>query len=120
MPTFRTKTLQEPDDILKKRRATNRTDVAQVQPVYPADFQRTTDDGNSLSPANVLQLQRTVGNRAVEQLLEDRTAGQPAEAGQPSIQRSAEQEEDLMDLLCPGSKIRSAGQGRGEGTGKGR
>jgi hypothetical protein len=29
-------------------------------------------------------------------------------------------EEDLIDELCPGSKIRSAGLGRGEGTGEGK
>jgi hypothetical protein len=122
MPTYRMKTLKEPEDILKKRREANRTDVAQVEPVHPAGFQRTTDDVNSLSPTNVLQLQRTVGNRAVGQLLDARTAEQAAETGQQVIQRSAEQEEeeDLMEALCPGSKIRSGGQGRGEGTGEGK
>jgi len=119
MSTFRMKTPKEPDDIPKKRRAANRPDVAEVQPVYPAGFQRTTEGVNSLSPANVLQLQRTVGNQAVEQLLKDRTPEQAAETGQPSIQRSLEQEEELLGLPCPGSKIRSGGQGRGEGTGEG-
>ena len=120
MPTFRMRSLQEPDDILKKRRATDRTGVTEAQPVYPAGFQRTIDDVSSLSPANVLQLQRSVGNRAVEQLLVDRDPGQAADTGELSIQRSLEQEEEQMELACPGSKINSAGQGRGEGTGEGR
>jgi hypothetical protein len=120
MPTFRMKTLKDPDDVLNKPREANRTDVAQVQPLYPVGFRRTTGDVNALTPTSVLQLQRTVGNRAVEQLLGARTAEQAAETGQQAIQRSTEQEEDLMDLLCPGSKIRSAEQGRGEGTGEGK
>jgi hypothetical protein len=118
--TFRRKSLKEPDDILKKRRDTEIAKKAEVEPVPPAVFQRMTDGAGSLSQADVLQLQRTVGNQAVEQLLKDRTPDQTAEASQQSIQRSAEQEEDLIDELCPGSKIRSAGQGRGEGTGEGR
>ncbi|MBN1135315.1 MAG: hypothetical protein JXM73_01950 [Anaerolineae bacterium] len=118
MPTFQTKTLKEQDDILKKRQEANEPDVAGVQPVSPAAFQHT-GDASSLSPGNVLQLQRTVGNRAVEQLLSARTAEQAAEVDQPSIQRSLEEEEEVTGLPCPGSKIRSEGQGRGEGTGKG-
>lgn len=119
MPTFQTRNLKEQDGILKKQRTANEPDVAEVQPVSPAAFKHT-DDVSSLSPTNVLQLQRTVGNRAVEQLLSARTAGQADEAGQPSIQRSLEQEEELLEPPCPGSKIRSAGQGRGEGTGEGK
>ena len=120
MPTFRMKSLKEPDDILKKRQDAKTTKGAEVEPVYSTSLQRTTDGAGSLSQADVLQLQRTVGNQAVEQILEDRVPGQTAEASQSSIQRSAEQEEDLIDELCPGSKIRSAGQGRGEGTGGGK
>ena len=108
MSTYRQmKIPKEPDDILKKRRTANITPVAAVQSVYPAGFQRTTDNINSLSPANVLQLQRTVGNRAVERLLENRAAKQTAKTGQQSIQRSLEEEDELV---CPGSKIRSGGQ----------
>jgi hypothetical protein len=119
MPTFRTKSLKEPDDILNKRRDAKAIRDAEVEPAYPTALQRITDGAGSMSQADVLQLQRTVGNRAVEQLLKDRVPGQTAEASQSSIQRSAEQEEDLIGELCPGSKIRSAGQGRGEGTGEG-
>jgi len=118
MPTFQTRNLKEQDDILKKQRTANEPNLAEVQPVSPAAFKHT-DNVSSLSPANVLQLQRTVGNRAVEQLLSARTAEQAADINQPPIQRSLEQEEELPGLPCPGSKIRSAGQGRGEGTGEG-
>jgi hypothetical protein len=120
MTMFRRKSLKEPDDILKKRRDTEATKIAKVEPVPPAVFQHTADAAGSLSQADVLQLQHTVGNQAVEQLLKVRVPGPTAEASVQSIQRSAEQEEDLIDELCPGSKIRSAGQGRGEGTGEGR
>ena len=120
MPTFRMKSLKEPDDILKKRQDARTKRDAEVEPAYPTAVQRITDGAGSLSQADVLQLQRTVGNQSVEQLLKDRVPGQTTEASQSSIQRSAEQEEDLIDELCPGSKIRSAGQGRGEGTGGGK
>jgi hypothetical protein len=120
MPTYRRmKAQKEADDTLKQLQAANRTRAAVVQPVYPANLQRIPDDVSSLSPANVLQLQRRVGNRAVEQLLKGRTRVQVAETGPQSIQRSVEEEEELMDLVCPGSKIRSGGQGRGEGVGGG-
>ena len=119
MSTFRMKSLKEPDDILKKRRDATTMRDAEIEPAYPTALQRTVDGAGSMSQADVLQLQRTVGNRAVEQLLKDRVPDQTAEVSQSSIQRSAEQEEDLIDELCPGSKIRSAGQGRGEGTGEG-
>jgi hypothetical protein len=120
MPTFRMKSLKEPDDLVKKRRDAKTMRGAEVEPVYPTALQRITDGAGSLSQADVLQLQRTVGNQSVEQLLKDRMPGQTTEASQSSIQRSAEQEDDLIDELCPGSKIRSAGQGRGEGTGGGK
>jgi hypothetical protein len=120
MPSFQKKSPKEPDEIIRKRRDLEATKGAEVEPAPPAAFQGITDGAGSLSQANVLQLQRAVGNQAVEQLLKDRVPAQTIEAGQQSIQRSAEQEEDLIDALCPGSKIRSAGLGRGEGTGEGK
>jgi hypothetical protein len=120
MPVFRMKTPKEPDDILKQMRQPNKTDVAQAEPAQPANFRFTADTVSALSPASVLQLQRTVGNRTVEQLLAGQSVPQATEAGQPSIQRSLDQEEEEPELPCPGSKIRSGGQGRGEGTGEGK
>jgi hypothetical protein len=61
----------------------------------------------------MVRLQRMVGNSAVVQLLENQ------EAGEPVINRSLEEEEELSDAECPGGKIRSGGEGRGKGTGGG-
>jgi hypothetical protein len=119
MPIFRMKAPKEPDDVLKQMRQSNKTEAAQVEPAYPANIRFTADAASALSPASVLQLQRTAGNRAVEQLLATQPVEQVTEAGQPSIQRGLE-EEEMLELPCPGSKIRSGGQGRGEGTGEGK
>jgi hypothetical protein len=120
MPIFRMKTPKEPEDVLKQMREANKTEAAQAEPAHPANIRFTADAVSVLSPASVLQLQRTVGNRAVVQLLAAQSVPQATEAGQPSIQRSLEQEEEELELPCPGSKIRSGGQGRGEGTGEGK
>jgi hypothetical protein len=108
---------KEPDDLLKKRRMTNSTRVPAMRTVDAHGSQRTLDNVNSMSPTGVLQLQQTVGNRAVERLLEKNSAEQATSGSQQSIQRSIEEEEEL---ICPGSKIRSGGQGRGEGYGEGK
>jgi hypothetical protein len=120
MPVFQLKTPKEPEDVLKQMREANKTEPAQAEPSHPASIRITADTVSALSPASVLQLQRTVGNRAVEQLLAPQPVEQTTEAGQPSIQRSLDQEEEELELPCPGSKIRSGGQGRGEGTGEGK
>jgi hypothetical protein len=119
MPILRMKNSHERNDVFKKSRPADKIDTTKAVPAHPADFPFTTRDVSLLSPASVLQLQRTVGNRAAEQLLGTRPVEQTAEAAQPSIQRSSEQEDELLGLACPGSKIRSSGQGRGEGTGEG-
>ena len=77
-----------------------------AQPVLPPSLQRATGSIALLSPSNVLQLQRMVGNRAVVQMIQEQ-----------SLQRNLEEEEELP---CPGSEIRSGGLGRGEGTGQGK
>ena len=118
MARFRAKLPKEPDGILKKRQDIETAKFAKVEPVPSAVFQRTTDRAASLSQADVLQLQRTAGNQAVEQLLKQYGLGQTAETSQQSIQRATEEEEELIDELCPGSKIRSGGLGRGEGIGE--
>jgi hypothetical protein len=120
MPIFRMKTPKEPEDVLAKSREAKKTEVAQAEPARPANFRFTPDMVSALSPANVLHLQRTAGNRAVEQLLAPQPEEQTTEAGQPSIQRSLDLEEEELELPCPGSKIRSGGQGRGEGIGEGK
>jgi hypothetical protein len=120
MPVFRMKAPKEPDDVLAKSREANKTEAAQAEPAHPANFRFTADTVSALSPASVLQLQRTVGNQAVTKLLAAQPAEQATEAGQPSIQRSLGQEEEELELPCPGSKIRSGGQGKGEGTGGGK
>ncbi|MEJ2737555.1 MAG: hypothetical protein P8189_29035 [Anaerolineae bacterium] len=115
------KTAKELDDVLLvKSREAKKTEVAQAEPAYPADVRFTPDAVGALSPASVLQLQRTAGNRAVEQLLAAQPVEQTTEAALPSIQRSLDQEEEDLELPCPGSKIRSGGQGRGKGTGGGK
>jgi hypothetical protein len=106
---------EERDPLLHTQREVNKTGTARADVPRTADSQPSISSPGSLTPAAVLQLQRSVGNRAVGQLLEDRAAAQ-AEAGQPQIQRSVEEEEELE---CPGGKIRSGGLGRGEGTGEG-
>jgi hypothetical protein len=116
MPTFQTAGLEERDAALHKQREVDKPDVAQADVPRTADSQVPISNPGSLTPAAVLQLQRSVGNQAVGQLLEDRVTAQAPEAGQPLIQRSLEEEEELE---CPGSAIRSGGLGRGEGTGEG-
>ena len=103
MPTFRRMKKREEKDATVKRPAVKRTDDHQVE--------QTPADANLLSPSGVLQLQRTIGNRAVVQLIKERSAGQE----QP-VQRSLEEEEELE---CPGSMIRSGGEGKGQGVGQG-
>jgi hypothetical protein len=120
MPVFRMKTPKESDDVLAKSREANKTEPAEAEPAYPANIRFTADTVSALSPAGVLQLQRAVGNRAVEQLLALQSIEQTTEVGEPSIQRSLDQEEEDLELPCPGSKIRSGGRGRGEGTGDGK
>jgi len=103
MPTFRRMKKSEEKDAKVQRPAIQKTDDHQVE--------QTPADANLLSASGVLQLQRTIGNRAVVQLIEERSAGQ----GQP-VQRGAEEEEELE---CPGSMIRSGGEGKGQGVGQG-
>ncbi len=100
-------------DELKKRQAAakpqtqrNRSPSAALPPVDAAP--------TSLSTANVLQLQRAVGNRATTQLLTTEALEQA-----PAVQRSAKDETDDQELPCPGSKINSAGLGLGTGRGQG-
>ena len=120
MSVCRMKTSKEPEDVLKQGREAKKTEAAQPELAYPANFRPTADAVSALSPAGVLQFQRTAGNRAVEQLLAPQPVEQTTEADEPSIQRSLDQGEEELELPCPGSKIRSSGQGRGEGTGEGK
>ena len=106
---------KEAEKTLKKRPETSRTRDTSRQPDLSPGAERSPASAGRLSPTNVLQLQRTVGNQAVEHLLANRTAGQMTKTTQQPIQRSIEEEEEL---ICPGSKIRSDGQGRGEGYGE--
>lgn len=94
--------------VLKNHQAKDGARTTTVQPAYPTGLQHAGDDAGLLSPANLLQLQRTVGNRAVVQLITEQ---------EQSVQPSLEEEEELP---CPGNMIRSEGQGRGEGYGQGK
>jgi hypothetical protein len=114
------RTPKEPDDVPKPLRRPIETQAAQAQPAHPANIRFTADAVSAMSPASVLQLQHTVGNWAVEQLLAAEQVEQATEASQPSVQPTLEQEAEELELPCPGSKIRSAGQGKGEGTGQGK
>jgi len=116
MVTHQVSSLEERDHLLHKQREANKTDTARADVPRTVPAQVPINNPNSLTPAAVLHLQRSVGNRAVGQLLEDRGTAQTPEVGQPLIQRTVEEEEELE---CPGSKIRSGGLGRGEGTGAG-
>ena len=108
---------KEPEKILKKPPQTQQTRDTSRQPDSSPGLRRSPSSAGSLSPSNVLQLQRTVGNRAVEQLLAGRTEGKTKQTTPGLIQRSIEEEEEL---LCPGSRIRSEGQGQGKGYGQGK
>ena len=103
MTTFRRMKKSEEKDATVKRPAIQKADDHQIEQSPP--------DANLLSPSGVLQLQRTIGNRAVAQLIEERPAGQ-----EQSVQRSPEEEDELE---CPGSMIRSGGEGKGQGVGQG-
>jgi hypothetical protein len=95
----------------RKRRAGNGIRPLSAEAALPAVYRRATNDNGPLSSADVGTLQRSVGNQTTTQLLSERAVGQ---AG--VVQRALEEEEDPT---CPGSKIRSEGQGKGLGTGEG-
>lgn len=108
---------KEPEEILKKPPQIGQTRDTSRQPDSSSGLERSPSSAGSLSQSNVLQLQRTVGNKAVEQLLAGRTERKRKQTSPGLIQRSIEEEEEL---LCPGSKIRSEGQGQGKGYGQGK
>lgn len=103
MSLLRRRRKKDQDSIVNKPQTVSKTED-QVQHAAP--------DMSAVSPSDVLHLQRTIGNRAAEQFIQDRSAGQ----AQP-VQRTPEEEEEPE---CPGSEIRSGGEGRGEGVGEGR
>ena len=98
--------IPEEHRILKTQEVEAKSPTA-AQPLLPPSVKRATGRIASLSPSNVLQLQRMVGNQTVVQMVQD----------EQSLQRAVLDEDDL---LCPGSKIRSGGLGRGEGVGQGK
>jgi hypothetical protein len=94
----------------KKRREASKIRPLSAEAALPTVYQRATDSDGPLRSTDVPVLQRTVGNRTTVQLLDDRF-----EDRNQAIQRSLDEEE----LACPGSKIRSGGQGKGLGFGLG-
>ena len=96
---------------VKKRREMDRARPLSTEAALPAVYRRATDSAGPLSSADVGVLQRTVRNRTTVHLLGDRFEDQ-----NQAIQRSLDEEEELA---CPGSKIRSGGQGKGLGYGRG-
>ena len=105
MFTYSQRDTAEEHKVLKNQE-TEESARSMAQPILPPSLQRATGNMALLSPSNVLELQRMVGNRAVVQLIEEQ-----------SLQRNSEEEEELP---CPGSEIRSGGLGRGQGTGQGK
>jgi hypothetical protein len=95
----------------KKRQEANRIRPLLAQAALPAVYRRVTNNTGPLSSADVGVLQRSVGNQTTTKLLSERADDQFR-----VIQRSLDEEEDLA---CPGSKIRSEGQGKGLGFGAG-
>ena len=115
MSTFyRKKAPEEQDRVLKKLETEDRTRVSLARPGYPSRSQGVTGGVRSLSPSGMLQLQHTIGNRAVGQILRERSARQAAEI----VQRTINPEEEVLE--SPGSEIRSGGLRRGEGYGLGK
>lgn len=102
---------EEEHKAAEKRRETNRIRPPLAEAALPAAYRRATDSTGTLSSADVGVLQRTVGNRTTTQLLSERVEDQDR-----TVQRSLDEEEELA---CPGSKIRSGGQGKGLGFGLG-
>ena len=96
---------------VKKRRETDRGHPLPTEAALPAVYRRATDSAGPLRPADVGVLQRAVGNRTTAQLLSERVEDQNR-----AVQLSPDEEEELV---CPGSKIRSGGQGKGLGFGLG-
>ena len=112
MPTFRRLGKSEEEyKAVQKRRETDRIRPLSTEAALPAVYRRATDSAGPLSSVDVGVLQRTVGNRTTIQLLGDRLKGQNR-----TIQRSLDEEEELE---CPGSEIRSGGEGKGLGLGLG-
>jgi hypothetical protein len=104
MFTYSQRERAEEHKVLKNHQAEERA-LSVAQPILPPSLQRATGNIALMSPSNVLQLQRLVGNRAVVQMIQEQ-----------SLQRNLEEEEELP---CPGSGIRSGGAGRREGIGQG-
>jgi hypothetical protein len=79
------------DDKGQVRRTERQAETPGRAPLHPADIvQRARLDPGSLTPPEVLQLQRTVGNRAVGQLLSTPSG--------PTIQRDFEEELQALGL----------------------
>lgn len=68
-----------------------------VSVIDPFAIQRATSEPRSLSPNQLIQLQRTIGNRAVTNLLQRRARIQPSFIT-PRIQRARLNKIDLLDL----------------------
>jgi hypothetical protein len=113
----RWKVQEEQDRLSKKPEGEKRAGVSSARPVHPVRFGPAMGGASSLSPSDILRLQRTIGNQAVGQLIGKRWDKPVAGAVEQSIQRSVEEEEELP---CPGSKISSGGLGKGEGYGQGK
>jgi hypothetical protein len=96
---------------VKKRRETDRARPLSTEAALPAVYRRVTDSAGPLRSADVEVLQRAVGNRTTAQLLSERVEDQNR-----AVQLSLDEEEELA---CPGSEIRSGGQGKGLGFGQG-
>jgi len=119
---FRRTQLPKNDETLLKRQQQNvaSSRSVQVQPATSDTMPSVDASSLPMSPSGVLQLQRVAGNRAVDKLLQTGGGDQSDTSRQPLIQRTAEEDlEKEVDLLCPGSKIRSGGQGQGKGYGQG-
>ncbi|MBN1317241.1 MAG: hypothetical protein JXA42_17285 [Anaerolineales bacterium] len=101
MSSYHSKIKSDEQDGFVKRQESKKSVDNQIQP--------NKTDVNDMSPSGVLHLQRTIGNRAVGQLVSEHSDMQ-----ETPVQLELEEEE-----LCPGSMIGSEGQGKGEGYGQG-
>jgi hypothetical protein len=113
MATYRR--LRKPEEEYRavgKRPETDRTRPLSTEAALPAVYRRATDSAGPLRSTDAGVLQRAVGNRTTAQLLSERTEDQNR-----AVQLSLDEEEELA---CPGSKIRSGGQGKGLGFGLGK
>lgn len=112
MPNYRQTRIPAEETRAAKRRYKSRVRLHIPQKTPPSVYRQAVSGTSNLSPTGVSALQRAAGNRATNQLL-SRQGGAQSQI----IQRTMD---DLEELPCPGSKIRSEGRGRDLGIGQGK